>query len=48
MTPGDFIIIIIIEWNTTPLAKGRSRHELNISHMNDCAVTAELHDVGLG
>ena len=34
MTPGD--IIIIIEWNKTPLVKGRSRrelNELNISHM---------------
>ena len=30
MTPGDFIII---EWNTTPLVKGRSRRE-NISHMS--------------
>ena len=46
MTPGDFNIIII-EWNTTPLVKCRSRRELNISHMYGCAVTAELH-VGLG
>ena len=46
MTPGDFFIIII-ERNKTPLVKGRRRRELNISHMYDCAVTAELH-VGLG
>ena len=46
MTLGDFFIIII-EWNTNPLVKGRSRCELNISHMKNCAVTAELH-VGLG
>ena len=32
MTPGDFIIIII-EWNTTPLVKGQSRRD-NISHMS--------------
>ena len=32
MTPGDFIIIII-EWNTTPLVKGQSRRE-NIFHMS--------------
>ena len=47
MKPGVFIIIIIIDWNMTPLVKGRSRRELNISDMYDCAVTAELH-VGLG
>ena len=46
MAPGDFIIDII-EWNTTPLVKGQSRRELNISHMYNCAVTAEQH-VGLG
>ena len=46
MTHGDFFLIII-ERNTIPLVKGRSRRELNISHMYDCAVTAELH-VGLG
>ena len=43
MTPGDFIIIIIIEWNMTPLVKGRRRCEFNISHKYDCAVT-----VGIG
>ena len=41
MTPGDFIMIII-EWNTSPLVKGRIRRELNISHIFDCAVTAEM------
>ena len=38
--------IIIIEWNTTPLVKGRSRREHN-SHMPTTAVTAQQH-VGLG
>ena len=37
------IFTIIIEWNKTPLVKGRRIRELNISHMYDSAVTAELH-----
>ena len=46
MTPGDFIII---EWNTTPIVKGRSRRTWkHFSHVYsyDCAVIAEQH-VGL-
>ena len=31
----------------TAIVQGRSKRELNISHMYDCTVTAELH-VGLG
>ena len=40
MTPGDFIFIII-EWNTTPLVKGRSRRE-NISHMSTTVLPSSM------
>ena len=44
MTPGDFIII---EWNTTPRVKGRSRRK-NISHMSTRTTGISEQHVGLG